>query len=62
MVLVISRYTWYRFYKRLGDKYVTISCMACKNLDKKIYILSKNSLEKVVKSKYTIIKELILLC
>ena len=44
------------------DKYVTISCIVYKNLDKKIYILSKNSLEKVVKSKYTIIKELILLC
>lgn len=23
------------------DKYVTISCIVCKNLDKKIYILSK---------------------
>ena len=30
--------------------------MVCKNLDKKIYILKKNSLEKVVKSEYTIIK------
>ena len=38
------------------DKYVTISCIVCKNLDKKIYILSKNSLEKVAKNKYTIIK------
>ena len=30
--------------------------MVCKNLDRKIYILLKNSLEKVVKSEYTIIK------
>ena len=30
--------------------------MVCKNLTKKIYIFAKNSLEKVVKSKYTIIK------
>ena len=46
----------------ISDIYVTISYMACKKLAKKIYIFEKNSLEKVVKSEYTIKKELILLC